>query len=159
MCKRFCNIFSGSSPWAAWQLQSAHLHVELSENMLQILFHCLPPQTVQLSQKSKHCMPLRPMTPQNLSLFQETPANYQFSWGVLDGYTGNDFGQDEARFVKPICKSIGIRGGDLFSSNFCHLPNCARRHSCTGIFSLKHESSIFRSFIQPCMWFLHDGTG
>ena len=27
------------------------------------------------------------------------------------------------------------------------------------IFVLKHESSIFRSFIQPCMWFLHDGTG
>ena len=27
------------------------------------------------------------------------------------------------------------------------------------IFSLKHESSIFRSVIQPCMWFLHDGTG
>ena len=23
----------------------------------------------------------------------------------------------------------------------------------------EHESSIFRSFIQPCMWFLHDGTG
>ena len=28
-----------------------------------------------------------------------------------------------------------------------------------GIFSLKHERSIFRSVIQPCMWFLHDGTG
>ena len=27
------------------------------------------------------------------------------------------------------------------------------------IFSLKHESSIFRSVIQPYMWFLHDGTG
>ena len=27
------------------------------------------------------------------------------------------------------------------------------------IFSLKHESSIFRSVIQPCMWLLHDGTG
>ena len=27
------------------------------------------------------------------------------------------------------------------------------------IFSLKYESSIFRSVIQPCMWFLHDGTG
>ena len=27
------------------------------------------------------------------------------------------------------------------------------------IFVPKHESSIFRSFIQPCMWFLHDGTG
>ena len=24
---------------------------------------------------------------------------------------------------------------------------------CADIFSLKHESSIFRSFIQPCMWF------
>ena len=23
----------------------------------------------------------------------------------------------------------------------------------SGIFSLKHESSIFRSFIQPCIWF------
>ena len=23
----------------------------------------------------------------------------------------------------------------------------------SGIFSLKHESSIFRSFIQPCKWF------
>ena len=23
----------------------------------------------------------------------------------------------------------------------------------------EHESSILRSFIQPCMWFLHDGTG
>ena len=29
----------------------------------------------------------------------------------------------------------------------------------TDIFSLKYESSIFRSVIQPCMWFLHDGTG
>ena len=27
------------------------------------------------------------------------------------------------------------------------------------IFSLMHESSIFRSVIQPCMWFLHDRTG
>ena len=27
------------------------------------------------------------------------------------------------------------------------------------IFSLKHKSCIFRSVIQPCMWFLHDGTG
>ena len=26
------------------------------------------------------------------------------------------------------------------------------------ISDLKHESSIFRSFIQPCMWFPHDGT-
>ena len=33
-----------------------------------------------------------------------------------------------------------------------------RRGLNSGIFSLKHESSIFRSFIQPCMWFLHDGT-
>ena len=31
--------------------------------------------------------------------------------------------------------------------------------SQTDIFSLKHESSIFRSVIQPYMWFLHDGTG
>ena len=31
--------------------------------------------------------------------------------------------------------------------------------SAADIFSLKHESSIFRSVIQPCMWFLHDGTG
>ena len=30
---------------------------------------------------------------------------------------------------------------------------------CPDIFVLKHESSIFRSVIQPCMWFLHDGTG
>ena len=27
------------------------------------------------------------------------------------------------------------------------------------IFSLKQESSIFRSVIQPCMWFLNDRTG
>ena len=27
------------------------------------------------------------------------------------------------------------------------------------IFALKHKSSIFRSVMQPCMWFLHDGTG
>ena len=26
-------------------------------------------------------------------------------------------------------------------------------HSPAGIISLKHESSIFRSFIQPCLWF------
>ena len=31
--------------------------------------------------------------------------------------------------------------------------------SLSDIFSLKHESSIFRSVIQPCMWFLHDKTG
>ena len=29
----------------------------------------------------------------------------------------------------------------------------------TDIFSLKHESGIFRSGIQPRMWFLHNGTG
>ena len=28
--------------------------------------------------------------------------------------------------------------------------------SRNGIFSLKHESSIFRSFIQPCMWFMDE---
>ena len=33
------------------------------------------------------------------------------------------------------------------------------RASHADIFSLKQESSIFRSGIQPCMWFLHDGTG
>ena len=57
------------------------------------------------------------LTPPTLSPLQEIPANYQFRWDVLDGYTGNDFGQEEARFVrsfvrsfvKPICKSIGIR--------------------------------------------------
>ena len=27
------------------------------------------------------------------------------------------------------------------------------------IFVLKHKRSIFRSLMQPCMWFLHDGTG
>ena len=27
------------------------------------------------------------------------------------------------------------------------------------IFALNHKSSIFRSVMQPCMWFLHDGTG
>ena len=27
------------------------------------------------------------------------------------------------------------------------------------IFSLKHESSIFRPVIQSCMWFLYDVTG
>ena len=35
-----------------------------------------------------------------------------------------------------------------------HLPG----HTAD-IFSLKHESSIFISVIQPCMWFLHDITG
>jgi len=29
--------------------------------------------------------------------YEEVPANYQFQWGVLDSYTGNDFGQEEAR--------------------------------------------------------------
>ena len=31
--------------------------------------------------------------------------------------------------------------------------------SLSDIFSLKHESSIFRSVIPPSMWFLHVGTG
>ena len=35
----------------------------------------------------------------NPLLFQEAPANYQFKWDVLDGYTGNEFGQEEARFA------------------------------------------------------------
>ena len=39
----------------------------------------------------------------------------------------------------------------VYSSSKAGLP--------ADIFSLKHESSIFRSVIQPCMWFLHDGTG
>jgi len=29
--------------------------------------------------------------------YEEAPANYQFKWDVLDGYTGNEFGQEEAR--------------------------------------------------------------
>ena len=37
------------------------------------------------------------LTPPTLSPLQEIPANYQFRWDVLDGYTGNDFGQEEAR--------------------------------------------------------------
>ena len=32
----------------------------------------------------------------NFSILQ-TPANYQFAWEVKDDYTGNDFGQEEAR--------------------------------------------------------------
>ena len=49
LCKRFCNMFSGSSPCLLGQhgsCSSAQLPVELSENMLQNLFHNLPPQTV-----------------------------------------------------------------------------------------------------------------
>ena len=33
------------------------------------------------------------------------------------------------------------------------MPHAPRPLVSTGIFSLRHESSIFRSFIQPCMWF------
>jgi hypothetical protein len=29
--------------------------------------------------------------------YEAAPANYQFQWGVLDSYSGNDFGQEEAR--------------------------------------------------------------
>ncbi len=29
--------------------------------------------------------------------FQESPANYQYAYHVQDSYTGNDFGQEEAR--------------------------------------------------------------
>ena len=62
----------------------------------------------------------------------------------------------------------------FISANF-HNRNCIERNwrvhrregnsgSCrpslsASIFSLKHESSIFGSVIQPCMWFLDDGTG
>ena len=48
--KRFCNIFSGSSPCLLGQndcCSSAQLPVELSEDMLQNLLFNLPPQTVQ----------------------------------------------------------------------------------------------------------------
>ena len=51
-CKRFCNMFSGSSPSLLRQhgsCSSALLPVELSENMLQNLFLNLPPQTVPSS--------------------------------------------------------------------------------------------------------------
>ena len=49
LCKRFCNVFSGSSPCLLGQHSScgsAKLPVELSENMLQNLLHNLPPQAV-----------------------------------------------------------------------------------------------------------------
>ena len=49
-------------------------------------------------------------------------------------------------------------------SSFCQFlspipPSFGGGREATDIFSLKHESSIFRSVIQPCKWFLHDGTG
>ena len=52
LCKRFCNMFSGSSPCLLWQhgsYRSAQLPGELSENMLQNLLHKLPPQTLCVS--------------------------------------------------------------------------------------------------------------
>ena len=63
MCKRFCKIFSVSFPRLLEQHfsgTSAQLPVELSENMLQNLFHNLPPQTVLtvhvMNAHSLHCM-------------------------------------------------------------------------------------------------------
>ena len=50
MRKRFCSMFSGSSPWLLGQhgsCSSAQLPVELSENMLQNLFLSLPPHSVR----------------------------------------------------------------------------------------------------------------
>ena len=50
LCKSFWNMFSGSPPCLLGQhgsCSSAQLPVELSENMLQNLFHNLLPQTVQ----------------------------------------------------------------------------------------------------------------
>ena len=49
MLKRFCNMFSESSPSLLGQhcnCSTAQRPVELTENILQNLFHKLPPQTV-----------------------------------------------------------------------------------------------------------------
>ena len=55
-----------------------------------------------------------------------------------------DFGGHIALTLKEGCKCEGI---PVLNIKFNIPPFLA------GIFSLKHESSIFRSFIQPCMWF------
>ena len=47
----------------------------------------------------------------------------------------------------------------LFPNFLCMNLGGIRMRLLPDIFILKHESSIFRSFIQPCMWFIHDGTG
>ena len=50
---------------------------------------------------------------------------------------------------------------DRPTESFYRVP-CNLCQTCTSradIVVPEHESSIFRSFIQPCMWFLHDGTG
>ena len=44
----------------------------------------------------------------------------------------------------------GCAGGDI--ELFSALKHTLDAHT-PGIFSLKQESSIFRSFMQPCMWF------
>ena len=46
------------------------------------------------------------------------------------------------------CLKAGNTTGELLSA-----------HWWADIFFLKHESSIFRSVIHPCMWFLNDEKG
>ena len=54
-------------------------------------------------------------------------------------------------------RSVGRSGAEI-GDVFCADHN-RERDTCSSlalgsdIFSLKHESSIFRSFIQPCLWF------
>ena len=51
-------------------------------------------------------------------------------------------------------------GIESANSHFVNLLfGCGSDDLKADIFVQEHESSIFRSVIQPCMWFLCDGTG
>ena len=66
-----------------------------------------------------------------------------------------------AHGLPAFCRQGDNRAEDDDDRHWKHVPREYYRQGArqTDIFSLKHESSIFRSFIQPCKWFLHDATG
>ena len=67
---------------------------------------------------------------------------------------------EQVRFDKLALLGRNVLGGSVYLSNLDgRVWAVAEWPFRIDIFSPKHKSSTFRSVIQPCKWFLHDGTG
>ena len=78
-----------------------------------------------------------------------------FVAAVHDVFLDAADGTDDVGATAPAPLATPIPFGPHFS---LRSTSAATGQFSSDIFSLKHESSIFRSFIQPCMWIIHDGT-
>ena len=96
---------------------------------------------------------------------RRSPARASVRWGPLpesDCQIVRPFTQDQWQMqLTPLVQQIDCQrcmgNPDLWAASRSHAVWLAMSHA--DIFSLKHESSIFRSVIQPCMLFLHDRKG